>query len=214
MATGCAWRRDGGGRWHPQGLPLGEGTDVLTPDDILDGARPPGHEVVLFDDDHYYMGGVLAELLVLEGHAVTLVTPAPRVSEWSVNTMEQHRIQRRLIELGVTVSPSTTLVAVGAEAATVACTYTATERDLPCDTVVLVTARLPQEELLDDLVARAPEWDDAGLSTAEGVGDARSPGTIAAAVWDGRRYAEEIDGDDPGDDVPFLREIVRLGADE
>ena len=36
------------------------------------------------------------------------------------------------------------------------------------------------------------------------------PGTIAAAVWDGRRYAEEIDAPDPGDDVPFLREIVRL----
>ena len=210
VATGCAWRRDGGGRWHPQGLPLDDGVAVLTPDDILDGARPSGHEVVLFDDDHYYMGGVLAELLVREGHAVTLVTPAPRVSEWSVNTMEQHRIQRRLIELGVTIAPSTTLVAAGGGAATVACTYTDAERDLACDTVVLVTARLPQEELFDDLVARAAEWADAGLSTVEGVGDARSPGTIAAAVWDGRRYAEEIDADDPGDDVPFLREIVRL----
>ncbi len=210
VATGCAWRRDGGGRWHPQGFPLDDDVAVLTPDDLLDGARPSGHEVVLFDDDHYYMGGVLAELLVSEGYAVTLVTPAPRVSEWSVNTMEQHRIQRRLLELGVTIAPSTTLVAAGGGAATVGCTYTEAERDLACDTVVLVTARLPQEELLDDLIAHAAEWRDAGLSTAVGVGDARSPGTIAAAVWDGRRYAEEIDADDPGDDVPFLREIVRL----
>ena len=210
VATGSAWRRDGAGRWHPQGLPLEDGVSVLTPDDILDGARPTGPEVVLFDDDHYVMGGVLAELLVREGHAVTLVTPAPRVSEWSINTMEQHRIQRRLIELGVTVSPSTTLVSAAAGAATVACAYSDAERELPCDTVVLVTARLPREELLDDLVARKAEWADVGLSTVEGVGDARSPGTIAAAVWDGRRYAEEIDADDPGDDVPFLREIVRL----
>jgi dimethylamine/trimethylamine dehydrogenase len=210
VATGCAWRRDGGGRWHSQGLPLDDGVAVLTPDDILDGARPAGHEVVLFDDDHYYLGGVLAELLVREGHAVTLVTPAPRVSEWCVNTMEQHRIQRRLIELGVTVSSSTTLVAAGAGAATVACAYTETERDLACDTVVLVTARLPQEGLFNDLLGRSTEWADAGLSSVEGVGDARSPGTIAAAVWDGRRYAEEIDAADPGDDVPFLREIVRL----
>jgi len=210
VATGCAWRRDGAGRWHPRGLPIADGVDVLTPDDILDGGRPGGHEVVLFDDDHYYMGGILAELLVREGHAVTLVTPAPRVSEWTVNTMEQNRIQRRLLELGVTIVPSTTLAGVDAGNATIACTYTEQERDLPCATVVLVTARLPQEEILDDLVARSAEWGDAGLTTAEGIGDARSPGTIAAAVWDGRRYAEEIDAEDPGDDVPFLREIVRL----
>jgi len=213
LATGCAWRRDGAGRWHPQGLPLAEGTEVLTPDDILDGARPTGHDVVLFDDDHYYIGGVLAELLVTEGYAVTLVTPAPRVSEWSVNTLEQHRIQRRLLELGVTLALSTTLVAAGGGGATVACTYTEVERNLACDTVLLVTARLPQEEILDELLARVSEWANVGLATAEGIGDARSPGTIAAAVWDGRRYAEEIDAADPGDEIPFRREIVRLSTD-
>ena len=43
------------------------------------------------------------------------------------------------------------------------------------------------------------------------VGDALSPGTIAAAVWDGRRYAEELDAP-PGDDTlpPFRREVVQL----
>ena len=210
VATGCAWRRDGVGRWHPEGLPLADGVAVLTPDDILGEISPAGHEVVLFDDDHYYIGGVLAELLVRGGHAVTLVTPAPRVSEWSVNTMEQHRVQGRLIELGVTVSTSTTLVSAGAGAATVACTYTDAERELACDTVVLVTARLPEETLFEELVERSAEWADVGLFTVEGVGDAHSPGTIAAAVWDGRRYAEELDAEDPGDDVPFLREIVRL----
>ena len=75
---------------------------------------------------------------------------------------------------------------------------------------MLVTARLPEEGILDDLVARSAEWDGAGLSAVEGIGDARSPGTIAAAVWDGRRYAEDLDAADPGDEVPFLREIVRL----
>jgi dimethylamine/trimethylamine dehydrogenase len=43
------------------------------------------------------------------------------------------------------------------------------------------------------------------------IGDALSPGTIAAAVWDGRRYAEELDAA-PGDDAlpPFRREVVAL----
>jgi dimethylamine/trimethylamine dehydrogenase len=43
------------------------------------------------------------------------------------------------------------------------------------------------------------------------VGDAWSPGTIAAAVWEGRRYAEELDGaPSDGDEPPFRREVVAL----
>ena len=34
---------------------------LYTPDDLMNGAYPTGH-VVIYDDDHYYMGGVLAEL--------------------------------------------------------------------------------------------------------------------------------------------------------
>ena len=56
------------------------------------------------------MGGVLAELLAREGRQVTLVTPAAHVSAWTMNTMEQPRIQRRLLELGVTLELSHTLV--------------------------------------------------------------------------------------------------------
>jgi dimethylamine/trimethylamine dehydrogenase len=50
-----------GGRVHREGrLPgLAEWGRVLSPDDLMDGAPVSGH-VVIFDDDHYYMGGVLA----------------------------------------------------------------------------------------------------------------------------------------------------------
>ena len=101
VATGARWRRDGVGRRHTHGLPLDPATETFTPDDLLGGARPAGERVVLFDDDHYYLGGVLAEQLAGEGLTVTLVTPAPRVSEWTVNTMEHPRIHRRLVERGV-----------------------------------------------------------------------------------------------------------------
>lgn len=39
-----------------------ETTPVYTPDDLMGGNVPSG-TAVLFDDDHYYMGGVLAELM-------------------------------------------------------------------------------------------------------------------------------------------------------
>ena len=68
----------------------------------MDGASPTGH-VVIYDDDHYYMGGVMAELLIQKGCAVTLMTPAAYVSEWTINTLEQHEIHRRLANMGVNI---------------------------------------------------------------------------------------------------------------
>ena len=124
---------------------------VLTPDDLMAGRMPAGERVVLFDDDHYYMGGVLAELLAAAGHAVTLVTPEARVSDWTQATMEQHRIQKRLLEAGVTAMTTHTLVSAARGSATVACAYTEQEQQLPCDALVLVTSRLPNDALLEPL---------------------------------------------------------------
>jgi len=195
VATGARWRIDGVGRFHTR--PLALDGEVLTPDDVLAGARPAGERVLVYDDDHYYLGGALAELLAREGRRVTLVTPAVRVSEWTVNTMEQPRIHRRLVEAGVELATATALLGVEAGEARVVCTFTDRERTLPLDALVTVTARLPV-----DALAAAPG--------ARAVGDALAPGTIATAVWDGRRYAEELDAEPHGDAVPFRREVVQL----
>ncbi len=209
VSTGSRWRRDGVGRRHGRPLDLA-GVETLTPDDLFAGTRPGGERVVLFDDDHYYLGGALAELLALEGFHVTLVTPAALVSEWTVNTMEHARIHRRLLERGVVLETGQALLSAGNGAARLACIYTERERELPCDGLVLVTARLPLDALAVELEARRAEWGSAGLVSVQAIGDALAPGTIASAVWDGRRFAEELDGDPPGDAVPFRREVVAL----
>jgi dimethylamine/trimethylamine dehydrogenase len=207
LATGSRWRADGVGRWHTRPLEL-EGVETLTPDHLMAGSRPQGNRVVLFDDDHYYLGGILAELLAAEGCEVTLVTPEPRVSEWTVNTMEQHRIQRRLLDLGVAVVASRTVLSASDGLVRTACVYTEREQELECDALVLVTSRLPEDGLAAKL--------EAALAGHSGpvvrlIGDAWSPGTIAAAVWDGRRYAEELDEPASADDEPpFLREVIAL----
>jgi dimethylamine/trimethylamine dehydrogenase len=213
VATGSTWRRDGVGRWHTHPMAVGEGMEVLTPDDILGGVRPRGHRVVLYDDDHYYLGGVLAELLVGEGYEVVLVTPASVVSEWTVNTLEQHRIQRRLLELGVELLLSTAVVRASADGVTLANAFTGLEVDIATDSLVVVTARLPNESLVFDLEARRGDWASAGLSSVRAVGDAWAPGTIAAAVWEGHRYAEELDTEVDPDSTPFRREVARLNVD-
>src|SRR5581483_5275670 len=58
IATGARWRKDGIGRWHSRAVPGFESAHVLTPDDVMAGHLPEG-PVVIYDDDHYYMGGVL-----------------------------------------------------------------------------------------------------------------------------------------------------------
>ena len=209
VATGARWRADGVGRRHTFPLELA-GVEVLTPDDLLAGTRPQGDRVVLYDDDEYYLGGVLAELLTREGRQVTLVTQAAHASAWSINTMDQPRIQRRLLELGVTLELSHSVLGASAGEVLIECAYTERERQLPCDALVLVTARLPNDGLGEELLARRADWAAAGVDSVRIVGDAYAPGTIASAVWDGHRFAEELDGPEPDDAVPFRREVTQL----
>ena len=115
VATGSAWRTDGVGRRLLRPAPLA-GADVLSPDDLMAGKRPKHRNVVIFDDDHYYMGGVLAELLVKEGFEVAVVTPAAEVSTWMRMTMEQLFVQHRLVNLGVKIISHHHLVARGRRA--------------------------------------------------------------------------------------------------
>jgi dimethylamine/trimethylamine dehydrogenase len=210
VATGAIWRRDGVARWHTQPIPVDAGADLLTPDDLMAGRRPSGTRVVLYDDDHYYMGGVVAELLQAEGFEVEIVTPAPQVSAWTVNTMEVDKVQRRLLLAGVMLRTSAVLTAVSQGKVTVANSYTGRLSEVAADSVVMVTARLPEEELYLQLLARAELGE---IASVRAIGDAWAPGTIAAAVWSGRRFAEEFDADLPANDVvSFRREITQLYA--
>ena len=210
VATGSTWRRDGVGRWHTRPLPIDATAEVLTPDDLMAGKRPRGKRVVLFDDDHYYLGGVLAELLRHEGYEVVLVTPGTMVSAWTTATMEQHRIQRRLIEIGVELRCATSVAAITADGVQGLCVYTQRIESIGCDSVVVVTARLPDDGLARGLHERGAEWGAAGLSSVTAVGDSWCPGTIAAAVWDGHRFAEELDEHHAGDGTPFRREVTAI----
>jgi dimethylamine/trimethylamine dehydrogenase len=150
-----------------------------------------------------------------EGYEVQLVTPAAQVSSWTNNTLEIVRIQQRVLGAGVAVRTARVLTAVSGDEVTIACVYTGREEVLPADVVVMVTARLPREELLLDLNARSAEWQSSGLLSVRAIGDAFAPATIAAAVYEGHKYAEELDGPPrTGDIVPFRREVTGLAPEE
>jgi dimethylamine/trimethylamine dehydrogenase len=213
LATGSHWRRDGVGRWHTHPIEISEDAHVLGPDDIMAGLRPDGKRVVIFDDDHYYMGGVLSELLAAEGFDVVLVTPAAHVSQWTVHTLEVARIRKRVIRAGVRVQTNKAVTAIGADSVTTACVFTGDLGQTAADAVVLVTARVPENRLLDALQARESQWASAGLKSVRAAGDAWAPATIAAAVWSGHRYAEELDEPTAERPVPFRREVTELSGE-
>jgi dimethylamine/trimethylamine dehydrogenase len=181
---------------------------VFTPDDIMRGAMPHG-AVLLFDDDHYYLGGVLAEKLRLAGLSVALATPAERASAWTVNTLEQHAIQKRLLELGVELHVNRNLIEFDGSRATLACTYTGRRTTIVADSIVTVTSREPNDDLAQALGASPRLLEEAGIVSVTSIGDCLAPGTIAAAVYAGHRYAREFELP-PGDGVGFHRESVQI----
>jgi dimethylamine/trimethylamine dehydrogenase len=81
------------------------------------------------------------------------------------------------------------------------------------DAVLLVTARIPRDDLLVALERRQDEWQAGGVRSVQCVGDAWAPSTIAGAVWAGRRYAEELDAPGPPSrDRNYRREYTALAA--
>ena len=209
IATGAQWRRDGVARQHVVAMPIDRGMKIYTPDDLMAGDVPLG-DVLLYDDDHYYMGGVLAELLVQKGAKVTLVTPSAYVSDWTNNTLEQATIHRRLAGMGVRIVLNRGVSLIAKDHVITNCVYTGDLTPEVADAVVIVASRLSSDGLWQALQQRQNEWADAGILSVKLIGDAAAPGPIAWATYAGHRFARELDMPDIGDAVPFRREIAAL----
>jgi dimethylamine/trimethylamine dehydrogenase len=214
VATGATWRHDGLGRQHPSGLLEQPIEGVLSPDDVFGGAEVKS-PVVIYDDDHFITGAALAERFARQGLAVHFLTPSAKVSEWTEMTMEQSRIQTRLLELGVDVHTAVEVVGLLQEADGLAVEFSSIHiqrmRALRCASVVMVTMRDPRDDLYLDLQARRGDWLASGVQSVTCIGDARAPGTVAAAVYAGHRGARELDGlPTVRDAVPFKRERPAL----
>jgi dimethylamine/trimethylamine dehydrogenase len=212
LATGATWRRDGVGRtlWKPiEGFDSGK---VFTPDDLMDGESGIGKlgvgDVVIYDDDHYYMGGILAELLAANGCKVSLVTPAPLVSYWSQFTLEQERIQSKLMKLGVKLYPQNVVSEIRNDFVKLSNTISGDEVELPRDGVVLVSDRTPHDELYLALTPSLSQG-ERGIQSLRIIGDAEAPNIIAQAVFAGHLAAREFD-EEKVEGTPFRVERAAL----
>ncbi len=205
LATGATWRRDGIGRSLHHAI---TGENIFTPDDIMNNKLPSGN-VVVYDDDHYYMGGVLAELLADNGCKVTLITPAPMISYWTQFTLEQDHIQKRLLDLNITLITNHTLASRVGKTVSATNNVTEAESTFPCDGLVLVTDRIPNDSLYQELL---PALADGKLDSLRIIGDAEAPNIIAQAVFSGHLAAREFDEQINKDETPFKIERIHIVA--
>lgn len=192
VSTGSEWCRDGLARAGGALPRVADDAVILTPDDIMAGIRPAG-QVLVHDEDHYYMGGLVAEVLRAAGATVTLTTPAAEASIWTHRTMEQRFIQRRLLQMGVAILPHLSLRSIEPGGATLSCVISGTESEVTADAIVLVGARRPRDDLFRALADALPGDGTSRHPELSLIGDARSPALIVHAVRSGHRFARELD---------------------
>jgi dimethylamine/trimethylamine dehydrogenase len=189
-------------------------TPVLVPEQVVAGERPAGNSVLIYDTDGYFIAASLAELLALDGLAVTYATPHDALAPYLRMTLEEPRMHRRLTELGVEILPQTTLAEVLDGEVELRHAWSGASTFRGVDAVVPVTQRRSRAELFDGLAEDPERLTSAGIRGLFLIGDACSPGMIAQSVFDGHRLAREIDSDDPSAPLPYIRERRLLDATE
>jgi dimethylamine/trimethylamine dehydrogenase len=166
---------------------------------------------MVFDGDNYYMAGVIAEAIARSGQPVTYVTAQDSVSAWAEKTSERWRIRTHLMGLGVEIITAHSLTGFDGRQATLECAYSGRETMLSASAVVLVTQRKPNDDLHHDILAKV-DGDAAKLPfTLTRIGDVDAPAIIAAAVYAGHRYAQELD-EIVDIDEPLKHDLPDVGA--
>ena len=192
VATGSHWTVDGVGR--ARNLPFAVEADavVVDADTVLAGDETPSGRVAIFDDDHYYLGPVIALALRARGNAVTLVTPAGRAGQWSSYTNEQHASVRAMLDAGIEIVANRVVDRIAPECVIASCVFSGRQQEIDADWVLPLTRREPHDALYLEVRAAMVEDRTGAPKTVTRIGDCLAPGTIAAAVYSGYRAALEM----------------------
>ena len=192
FATGSKWRSDGFGRSNTQPIKeLNNKKNTYSPDDIMNGNLPSGN-IAIFDDDYYYLGPVIAELLQKKGNQVTYISTSSVVCEFGNFTSEQFNYQKSLLKNGVKLELSKNIISYDDKNLVLSCVYTEKLSKINIDAIVMITSRLPNDNLYYELIENTQSKKFKSINK---IGDCLSPSTIAAAVYDGRKFAMEFDDD-------------------
>jgi dimethylamine/trimethylamine dehydrogenase len=227
VATGSTWSPlglTGGSHVAVPGLDASR-PDVLTPEQVLDGVKEVrGDNVMILDGDGHFMGFALAELMAARGKSVTIVTNLPEVSTYANYTGEMANVKRTMHEKGIKHFADHWIDGFGDGTARLRYLYADApvlsevasgtwgrrqgeqNVDVPCDALILVTAREPNDRLYHGLKDAEDRCEAAGVAAVFRIGDAVHPRHTMDAIFDGHRLAREFDSAHPQHPLPFIRE--------
>lgn len=207
VANGSHWARDGLNHVTGEPIPGHSLPHVLTPEDILLGKPNIGKTVLVYDCDGHVMGSGVAEKLARDGKRVILVTPLPRISPYTDQTLDSPQYRRVLRDAGIEMLASATLKKIQ-ETHCIIKSRGAADREIEADTVVLVTTRVSNDSLYREIKARSAEFPDLGITGVFAIGDCVAPRMIGDAIFDGHRLGREIDSENPRWPLPLRRDVL------
>lgn len=186
IATGASFLRTGFSGVLPEPIP-GWDLDgvVVTPEMVLGQEVKIGARVVILDGDGGVIAPALAELLAARGSRVSIVTSYPMIAPKLMEEMNLPYVYPVLFELGVEMLPNSWIGKIRYGEADIFNLYAPTQlRTIAADTVVMVAARSPVDELYFSLKGE--------VSELYRVGDCVAPGDIGTAIIDARRLGTTL----------------------
>jgi pyruvate/2-oxoglutarate dehydrogenase complex dihydrolipoamide dehydrogenase (E3) component len=186
IATGARYSAGGRSITCDADIPGFDRPWVCRPEEILlDGMRPSGR-IVLLDGEGLHASAGIAEMLASGASELTYVHAgfAP-LSPRLVDSFEARHVMTRMKTAGVRFASGTWVRCIGEHRVTLYDVHTDAERTIEnVDAVVLVTGRIPQAGLADELKGRVKQ-----LFT---IGDALAARPLAAATYEGQKFARCI----------------------
>ncbi len=186
IATGASFLRTGFSGVLPEAIP-GWDLDgvVVTPEMVLREEVEVGECVVLLDGDGGVIAPALAEMLASRGSRVSIVTSYPMVGPKLLEEMNLPYVYPSLFELGVEMLPNSWIGGIRHGEVDVFNLYAPAQvRQIEANTVVMVAARSPADELYFSLKGE--------VSELHRVGDCVAPGDIGTAMIDARRLGTTL----------------------
>ena len=191
IATGSSWTIDGIGKSHNTPIPRSSNSNVVSLDTILHKNDLPSGKVLIFDDDHYYIGPVIALYLIHNGYEVTLVTPAGRCGQWGYYTEELYQSNAELLNSGVKIITNNNLVEIKSDSVQLSCIFSGKTKNIAADWIIPITRREPKDKIFYELNGLTNNH-SLKLKSLKRIGDCEAPGIIASAVYSGYKSALEL----------------------
>ena len=187
VATGARASRNGFTMARPM-VPAIPGVDsphVVTGWDVLQGGAEIGKNVVLLEDDGTRYAAGVAEVLLDLGSEVELVTPLATLFPGTSYTNDMAVLYRRLMGKGLRYTLGSWASEIEARSVGIVNLYSEAEEQRDnIDTIVLVGARLPVDDLYRNLAG--------DRNRVHRVGDCVAPRSLDHAIYEGFMAGREL----------------------